>query len=70
MCVNYYDSKIKKSDENFTVVVLLSIKINDVIVKYTFYEGNKVIFSSEYILHLPIKRELIRAWKEEQIKRR
>ena len=54
MYVNYYDREIKQDYENSTVV------------KYTFPEDNKTIFSSEYKLHMPTEQELITAIEEEK----
>ena len=51
---------------NKTVGILLSIKKNETIVKYTLPEDNKIIFSSEYKLHLPSEKELIEAVEEEK----
>lgn len=66
MYVNYYDREIKQEDENPTVGILLSINKNETIVKYTLPKDNKVIFSSEYKLHMPTEQELISAVEEEK----
>ena len=66
MYVNYYDREIKQSDENSTVVILLSTNKNETVVKYTLPEDNKTIFSSEYKLHIPTEQELISAVEEEK----
>lgn len=66
MYVNYYDREIKQSDENSTVVILLSTNKNETVVKYTLPEDNKTIFSSEYKLHMPTEQELISAVEEEK----
>lgn len=66
MYVNYYDREIKQHDENSTIGILLSTNKNETIVKYTFPENNKTIFSSEYKLHMPTEQELIIAIEEEK----
>ena len=66
MYVNYYDREIKQNDENKTIGILLSTNKNKTIVKYTLPEDNKTIFSSEYKLHMPTERELIKAIEEEK----
>lgn len=66
MYVNYYDRKIKNSDENSTVGILLSTLKNKTVVKYTLPKDNNNIFSSTYKLHLPTEQELINALEEEK----
>ncbi len=66
MYVNYYDREIKQDDENPTVGILLSTNKNETVVKYTLPKDNKTIFSSEYKLHMPTKKELITAVEEEK----
>lgn len=66
MYVNYYDREIKQEDENLTVGILLSTDRNKTVVKYTLPEDNKIIFSSEYKLHMPTEQELINAVEEEK----
>lgn len=66
MYVNYYDREIKQDEENATVGILLSTNKNETIVKYTLPENNKIIFSSEYKLHMPTEQELIAAVEEEK----
>lgn len=58
MYVNYYDRKIKKSDENPTIWLLLCEQNNHFVVKYTLPKENKQIFSREYKLYLPSKKQL------------
>ncbi len=58
MYVNYYDRKIKKSDENPTIWLLLCEQNNHFVVKYTLPKENKQIFSREYRLYLPSKKQL------------
>ncbi len=58
MYVHYYDRKIKQSDENSTIWLLLCEQNNHFVVKYTLPKENKQIFSREYRLYLPSKRQL------------
>lgn len=58
MYVNYYDRKIKKSDENLTIWLLLCEQKNHFVVKYTLPVENKQIYSREYKLYLPSKKVL------------
>jgi len=58
MYVNYYDRKVKKSDENQTIWLLLCEQHNHFVVQYTLPQGNNQIFSREYKLYLPSKKEL------------
>ena len=67
MYVNYYDREIKEKDENQTIGILLSTNKNETIVKYTLPDDNKVIFSSEFKLHMPSEQELINAVEEEKM---
>lgn len=66
MYVNYYDREIKQNDENSTMGILLSTNKNETVVKYTLPEDNKIIFSSEYKLHMLTEQELITAVEEEK----
>jgi predicted nuclease of restriction endonuclease-like (RecB) superfamily len=58
MYVNYTDRKIKTSDENPTVGIILCRKKDDAIVEITLPEDNKQIFASRYKLYLPSKAQL------------
>ncbi len=60
MYVNYYDRKVKLSEENPTIGILLCADKNEAVVKYTLTEGNKQVFASKYKLYLPSKEELER----------
>jgi RecB family endonuclease NucS len=59
MYVNYYDRKIKNSNENKTIGILLSTDKNETVVRYTLPEDNKTIFSSEFRLTIPTEKEFI-----------
>lgn len=58
MYVNYYDRKIKQLDENSTIWLLLCEQNNHFVAKYTLPIGNKQIYSREYRLYLPSKKQL------------
>ena len=66
MYVNYYDRDVKSKEENRTVGILLSTEKNETVVKYTLPEENDSIFASEYKLHLPTEKDLIKAVEEEK----
>ena len=59
MYVNYYDRNVKNNNENKTIGILLSTDKNETIVKYTLPEDNNTIFSSEFRLTIPTKKEFI-----------
>ena len=59
MYVNYYDKEIKNEDENNTIGLLLCKDKNKTIIKYTL-NGNKNVYASKYMLHLPSKEELVK----------
>ena len=58
MYVNYYDREIKTKDENPTIGIILCKENDDFVVEYTLPENNKQIFTNEYKLYLPDKKEL------------
>ena len=66
MYVNYYDRDVKSKEENRTVGILLSTEKNETVVKYTLPEEKDSIFASEYKLHLPTEKDLIKAVEEEK----
>lgn len=66
MYVNYYERDVKNKEENRTVGILLSTEKNETVVKYTLPEENDSIFASEYKLHLPTEKDLIKAVEEEK----
>lgn len=57
---------MKNKEENRTVGILLSTEKNETVVKYTLPEENDSIFASEYKLHLPAEKDLIKAVEEEK----
>jgi predicted nuclease of restriction endonuclease-like (RecB) superfamily len=63
MYVHYYDRYQKLPDENPTVGILLCKEKNDALVEITLPE-NSNIYTSEYQLYLPDKKELQRKLKE------
>ncbi len=58
MYVNYYDREVKTKEENPTIGIILCKEKDDFVVEYTLPENNKQIFSKEYKLYLPNKKEL------------
>ena len=58
MYVNYYDRKVKSSEENKTIGILLCLDKKDSVVKYTLPLENTQLFASRYELYLPDKKEL------------
>lgn len=58
MYVNYYDRFVKTDDENKTIGIIICKGKNDAMVEITLPEGNEQVFSSEYQLYLPSKKEL------------
>jgi predicted nuclease of restriction endonuclease-like (RecB) superfamily len=59
MYINYYDRKIKISNENPTIGILLCADKEDAVVEMTLPENNQQLFASKYKLYLPTKEELI-----------
>ncbi|TKB99143.1 PDDEXK nuclease domain-containing protein [Pedobacter cryophilus] len=58
MYVNYHDRKIKSSDENPTIGIILCKQESKTVVEFTLPESNEQIFAREYKLYLPSKEEL------------
>jgi len=58
MYVNYYDREIKTEDENQTIGIILCKENDDFVVEFTLPENNKQIYTNEYKLYLPDKKEL------------
>ena len=58
MYVNYYDREVKTESENPTIGIILCKENDDFVVEFTLPENNKQIFSKEYKLYLPNKKEL------------
>ena len=58
MYVNYYDRKIKLTNENPTIGIILCKEENKSVVEFTLPENNETIFAKEYKLYLPSKEQL------------
>ena len=58
MYVNYYDRKLKLSEENSTIGIILCKEENKTVVEFTLPENNKTIFAKQYKLYLPSKEQL------------
>lgn len=58
MYVNFYDRKIRLTDENKTIGIILCQNKSEAVVEYTLPENNEQIFASKYKTVLPSKDEL------------
>jgi predicted nuclease of restriction endonuclease-like (RecB) superfamily len=58
MYVNYYDRKVKTTEERPTLGIILCKEDNKSVVEFTLPLDNEQIFSKEYKLYLPSKEEL------------
>ncbi|AUI65243.1 MULTISPECIES: YhcG family protein [Glaesserella] len=66
MYVNYYDRKIKLSDENKTIGIILCQDKSQSVVEFTLPDDNQQIFASKYMTVLPSKETLIQLIDEER----
>lgn len=64
MYVNYYDREIKTEGENSTIGIILCKEKDEFVVEYTLPKDDRRIFSKEYKLYLPDKKELNRQLKK------
>lgn len=64
MYVNYYDRKVKLSDENKTIGIILCQNKSEAVVEFTLPENNTQIFASKYLTVLPSKEVLIKLLNE------
>ena len=58
MYVRYYEDKIKGTDDNPTIGIILCSEKDQTIVKYSVLEESKQLFASKYKLYLPSEEEL------------
>ena len=65
MYVRYFEDKIRGSDDNPTVGIILCSEKDEAIVKYSILEESKYLFASKYTLYLPTEAELVRELKRE-----
>ena len=65
MYVHYYDRKVKLSDENPTIGIVLCKNKNNAIVEMTLPEDNTQIFASKYETVLPSKEALQKLLEEQ-----
>lgn len=56
--VRLYDDKIKESNDNPTIGLLLSSEKSEAVVKYSVLSDQKQIFAAKYLPHLPTEEEL------------
>lgn len=65
MYVNYYDRKVKLSEENPTIGIILCKDKHRSVVEMTLPENNNQIFASKYQTVLPSKEELQKLLNEQ-----
>lgn len=65
MYVHYYDRKVKLSDENPTIGIILCSDKNNAVVEMTLPEDNTQIFASKYETVLPSKEALQKLLEEQ-----
>jgi hypothetical protein len=63
--VNFFDNKIKTTDENPTIGLILCTNKNDAVAEYVLGEKQKQIFTSRYQHELPSVEELKMELKRE-----
>lgn len=66
MYVNYYDRKIKSTDKNKTIGILLCTNKNETVVKYSLPLDNEQIYALNYKLNIPSKDEFINEIEKEK----
>ena len=65
MYVHYYDRKVKLSEENPTIGIILCRDKNNAVVEMTLPEDNSQIFASKYETVLPSKEALQKLLQEQ-----
>ena len=65
MYVRYFEDKIRNSDDNPTIGIILCSEKDEAVVKYSVLEDNRQLFASKYKLYLPTEEELARELKRE-----
>ena len=63
--VNYFDEKVKQSDDNPTIGLVLCTEKQEEMAKYMLGDKAKQIFTSTYQFHLPTVKELEQELKRE-----
>lgn len=58
MYVRLYEDKVKGSDDNPTIGIILCTEKDETVVKYSVLKGSKKLFASKYKLYLPTEKEL------------
>lgn len=58
MYVRYFESEIKREDDNPTIGLILCLEKNKALAKYSLLNESKQIFASKYKLYLPSEEEL------------
>jgi len=64
--VRYYNDKVKMSEHNPTIGILLCADKNETIAKYSVLADNEHLFASKYMLYLPTEEELKREIERER----
>lgn len=58
MYVRMFEEKIRQTDDNPTIGIILCSQQNESVIKYSVLAENKQLFSSKYKLYLPTEEEL------------
>jgi predicted nuclease of restriction endonuclease-like (RecB) superfamily len=64
--VRLFDEKVKQSDDNPTIGIILCADKDESIVKYSVLADNENLFASKYRLYLPTEEELIKELQRER----
>ncbi len=66
MYVRLFEDKMKGTDDNPTIGIILCAEKDETVVKYSVLKDNKKLFASKYKLYLPTERELIEELERER----
>lgn len=66
MYVRMYEDKIRGTDDNPTIGLILCTEKDETVVKYSVLQSGKQIFAAKYQLHLPTEQELIAELERER----
>ncbi|MBZ0155442.1 MAG: PDDEXK nuclease domain-containing protein [Alphaproteobacteria bacterium] len=66
MYVRLYEDKIKGTDDNPTIGIILCTEKDETVAKYSVLKENKRLFASKYKLYLPTEKELIEEIERER----
>ncbi len=65
MYVRYYEDKIRGTDDNPTIGIILCTEKDEAVVKYSMLKESEQMFASKYMLYLPSEEELARELRRE-----